>query len=443
MYYEDSVDSLINKFGSSDLDMYRSAAWKVSGSFWQFAEEERIRILNAILASDKTMVQSCAMWVASMINHILALTPFELRYDLVSLLDYTITSPDSHYASYCLETIATMNYLLPDKYIHSLVRKIPFIAERSEHYLLQNLLILCTALLDFASASDVSILKSTIQNICIKINNTSFAQKAPSPVPCDVLFYIPDFLTGKSFLQQPTGELIAATVIENAGHKVCILDNRIYHLSIDSIIKYIKSSNPRMVVITTSPYDQISVYYVDYRLPRIYYDAKSIHKEGYFTAICGMHGTIRCDEMLRNTDADVIIKGEWDLAVLSLYDGLISGSLCDVPNIAYMEDGVIKQTKMNLDVFSPDVNSLPIPDYNLVDMSAYYGDEFVDNEHIARESWAAILTQRGCPYKCKFCCNFFKRNVRYKTPSSVVDELEILEKQFSVHHVFFIDYVTA
>jgi radical SAM superfamily enzyme YgiQ (UPF0313 family) len=54
---------------------------------------------------------------------------------------------------------------------------------------------------------------------------------------------------------------------------------------------------------------------------------------------------------------------------------------------------------------------------------------------------APILTTRGCPYDCSFCSStkLWGKRLRTRSPENVVDEIELLVKEFGVREIHFED----
>lgn len=52
-----------------------------------------------------------------------------------------------------------------------------------------------------------------------------------------------------------------------------------------------------------------------------------------------------------------------------------------------------------------------------------------------------IFTSRGCPYKCTFCAIVatFKRTVRFRSPETVFEEIQEVNKKFSIDHIVIAD----
>ncbi len=87
----------------------------------------------------------------------------------------------------------------------------------------------------------------------------------------------------------------------------------------------------------------------------------------------------------------------------------------------------------------PDIQSIddiPMPNYDLVDMSRFCGIS-----PVGLSPAAAIMASRGCPFECTYCNTpiFWGKKVRYRNPQSVVDEVELLHKRYGVNEIFFQD----
>ena len=86
--------------------------------------------------------------------------------------------------------------------------------------------------------------------------------------------------------------------------------------------------------------------------------------------------------------------------------------------------------------FIKTIDDIPIPDYSLVDL-----DQFCGISPVGATPASAIMASRGCPYSCTYCNTpvFWGKKVRYRKPQYVVDEVELLHKQYGINEIFFQD----
>jgi anaerobic magnesium-protoporphyrin IX monomethyl ester cyclase len=144
--------------------------------------------------------------------------------------------------------------------------------------------------------------------------------------------------------------------------------------------------------------------------------------------IGGVHATVAAESTLAEFpvfDLAVIGEGEYTLREIadcrSAIRVLNVQILRDVKGIAWREDGEVRVNQRRDAV--ADLDSLPIPSY----------------DHIRRDIKAyPILTSRGCPSKCIFCCRILGDRLRVREPRNVVDEIALVQR---THHPDLIEIV--
>lgn len=82
--------------------------------------------------------------------------------------------------------------------------------------------------------------------------------------------------------------------------------------------------------------------------------------------------------------------------------------------------------------FIKDLDEIPPPDYSLYNLKYYLKKRSIYPG--GRGKGASILTSRGCPYNCVFCCSarFWKNNIRYNSAEYTVSMMESLTKEHKV-----------
>ena len=84
----------------------------------------------------------------------------------------------------------------------------------------------------------------------------------------------------------------------------------------------------------------------------------------------------------------------------------------------------------------PNLDRLPLPAWDLVDVSAYRAAWMGAHGHF---SWNAAAS-RGCPYACNWCAKpTFGRRYSQRSPQSVAEELRRLKDEVGPDHVWFAD----
>lgn len=269
-----------------------------------------------------------------------------------------------------------------------------------------------------------------------------------------VALVVPAGLSADSFLQPPIDLLLAAARLRRAGNRVTLVDNRVHQLPPEQLPPLL--GDPDVIAVTTTPYDHIQNYFLDYRLRHSFrtVDALVERCPRATVVVCGAHGTVRPDIVLRQCRADIVLKGEHDTGLPALVEAVVEGRPPDdSPQVCVRgrttfgppdDWGAIGTYRLNAlrrtgtPAYLDDGEILPA--YDLIDFDDYYGDRYVRNRPVRQYRWADMLATRGCAFDCSFCYNFWDRRVRYREPGAVAEELRHLKADQRVSGVFFADF---
>jgi radical SAM superfamily enzyme YgiQ (UPF0313 family) len=141
----------------------------------------------------------------------------------------------------------------------------------------------------------------------------------------------------------------------------------------------------------------------------------------------GIHPSLMYGQLLENFPIDAVCIGDAEESFIELLDAIINKkSLRKVKGIAFKDQG--KVIVNPLGALKMDLDDLPYPSHDIY-----------MNPKIKR---IKILSSRGCPNKCSFCCmNVPNRRVwRPRNYMKVVDEIEYLIKKYPwIESIFFLD----
>jgi len=153
------------------------------------------------------------------------------------------------------------------------------------------------------------------------------------------------------------------------------------------------------------------------------------------------------DILLKNTEADVAVIGEGDVAIVEVLDKWISKKgLNDVKGIYYSNnDQIIKNPER--EVIS-NINDIPPPIYDIFDVEEYIsaqrniiGEPLPMDREVIRSF--PLNTARGCPNRCTFCYHcFIDKKYRYRSAMSIVDEIKLLKETYNINYVLLWDDLT-
>jgi radical SAM superfamily enzyme YgiQ (UPF0313 family) len=171
----------------------------------------------------------------------------------------------------------------------------------------------------------------------------------------------------------------------------------------------------------------------------------------------GIQPTIEPDECLRY--ADIVCLGEGEGAITDLAENMSGGKdYLRVKNLWFKLDGKI--VRNDLRPLVGNLDEIPLPDYSceghfiveeenikplIVEKVLHYeGKRFKQDKKGIRYP---IMTSRGCPYSCTYCCNnvFEKlypgqKRLRWRSAENVVGELKMIQRELGpISFVIFVD----
>lgn len=131
------------------------------------------------------------------------------------------------------------------------------------------------------------------------------------------------------------------------------------------------------------------------------------------------------DQFLKATDADILVRSpEGEATLVKIIKALkAGGSLRDIPNIAYRENGSLK------------INAHE-PENNPLDENSINWNLFADR----LGSWVALRTSVSCPFNC-FYCGFNQRAGKFRAShlETIEREMDLLNSVGTVKSINFID----
>ena len=137
-------------------------------------------------------------------------------------------------------------------------------------------------------------------------------------------------------------------------------------------------------------------------------------------------------EEIKKPCVDYIFRKEWDYAVAELMAALEKKTpLNDIPGLTWKSlsgETVINPDRPEIE----DLDALPIPAYDLLDLSTFYESVFV------RFPAATMITSRGCPFHCVFCSypqTIYSHNFRAMSPDRVLREIKYLVNDRGVKEI--------
>ena len=235
---------------------------------------------------------------------------------------------------------------------------------------------------------------------------------------------------------------LASYLREKKLAEVDALDCRALEMNWDDMLKYALKTKPDMVFVGELLHSTCGAAVIWYfneglrvikeKLPQVKTVAGGLWYSGDFER-----------QMRLNPTIDYIMIGEAELTMEELIINMRDGKRKDrdIPGlVSRSSDGTII-VGPHRDLI-PDLNVLPMPAYDLFPMEKYVG-------HTYWKPFAELMTSRGCPGKCHFCYEWalYDSRTALKDFTSwrglkgkrIVDELDLLEKEYGVTTIVFQD----
>lgn len=144
----------------------------------------------------------------------------------------------------------------------------------------------------------------------------------------------------------------------------------------------------------------------------------------------GVHATLLPAETAKSEFVDCVVIGEGEETFREIVEHLYaSRDLTGISGTCVVDkNGNVQRAESRPFI---DMEQMPIPQYDLLDISRYDG---IRNQFDYQSS-------RGCPYRCDFCYNtaFSGRKWRSKSAKKVVGELQQLTRECNVKTFAFVD----
>lgn len=146
------------------------------------------------------------------------------------------------------------------------------------------------------------------------------------------------------------------------------------------------------------------------------------------TVIGGPHVSFTSRETLEECPyIDYVVRGEGELVFKELVNNMPEVS--KILSISYRKNGeIIENADGGL---ITNLDEIPFPAYHLLPMGKY---------RLGGKRFAAIITSRGCSFRCIFCSssNLYGRVWRARSPENVLEEIKTVA-EYGVKEIEFLD----
>lgn len=211
----------------------------------------------------------------------------------------------------------------------------------------------------------------------------------------------------------PLGIAYLHSSLENKGHMVksLFLNSYNYDDCFKIVTETVQIFKPNIVGFQMLTSNRVSTYYLMEHVHKNHPDIKIL--------IGGIHATIMYKQLVKNFPYAITILGEGEITFTELAEKLFqpNADINKIDGIAFYKDGSLITTKTRKLI--ENLDDLPFPNHDI----------FLDD---GKRTRFCLLTTRGCPFGCSFCCLdvISRKKVRKRSVANIVAEIEWLLSKY-------------
>ncbi|MDO9542698.1 MAG: radical SAM protein [Kiritimatiellia bacterium] len=211
-------------------------------------------------------------------------------------------------------------------------------------------------------------------------------------------------------------------VAKKTGIKTKYCDMVADGLSVEELIDFIKETKPRLIGMTA--------FTVQIRAAGIIAEHIKAAWPQAVIMIGGCHASALPAQTLGEFSGfDFVVCGEGEVLLPSIFELAVNlDSLRALPGIICRGPTGAKWEPIKA------VDSIPFPAWDALDLSKYAGVY----PHRTRQE-LPMVTARGCPFRCTFCCRALGSKMRRRSVASVITEIEHNIEQYGCESIAFAD----
>jgi anaerobic magnesium-protoporphyrin IX monomethyl ester cyclase len=223
----------------------------------------------------------------------------------------------------------------------------------------------------------------------------------------------------------PLGTLYAAALLRQKGYEVSLFDTCLAE-SPGEIIPEIERLNPDVLVIYDDGFNYLTKMCLT-TMREAAFDLVQIGKNNQLTVIVSSSDSTDHYAEYLEKGADFILLGEGEITLLELVNNFSGESFDPAPiqGLAYKKEK--KAVKNPLRPVIADLDTLPFPAWDLIEMESYRNIWMKHHGHFSLN----IATTRGCPYHCNWCAKpIYGYKYNSRSPENVIEEISLLMHQY-------------
>ncbi len=234
----------------------------------------------------------------------------------------------------------------------------------------------------------------------------------------------------------PLGPLYAAAILKELGHDIIFFDSMLA-VGPGKLLRAIEQQKPDMLLI----YDDEFNYLTKMCLSNMREAAISFIEFAKSLSISVVVYSSDATDFsfpYLKAGCDAIIYGEGEITlqevVKAFEENQFNNFKKEIAGLKFLDAGKIYKTTSRKLI--SDLDSLPNPDYNFIDIDSYKNIWLKHHGYFSIN----ISTTRGCPYNCNWCAKpLYGRSYTSRSPYKVVNQIKELKLNCGVEHIWMTD----
>jgi len=242
----------------------------------------------------------------------------------------------------------------------------------------------------------------------------------------------------------PLATVGAAALMREHGYEVSLFDTMFVE-NPDEVVEQLKADRPNFFVVYDDGFNYLTKMCLTNMREAAHRMIGLAREYGCTVIVSSSDSTDHYEDYLRK-GADFVLIGEGEQTLLEVVEavrtvrkgaetaGAGKENFSEIKGIAYLQDGAAVKTQAR--PVMRDLDALPMPAWELVDMNAYRAIHLKHHGYFSLN----VSTTRGCPFKCNWCAKpIYGNRYNARSPRHVVREIRWLKERYNFDHIWFCD----
>jgi len=213
-------------------------------------------------------------------------------------------------------------------------------------------------------------------------------------------------------INYPLGIIYLYSILEKKGNNVNMLfcNNDVEDVYVKKLRTELENNKPDIICLNILTMSRVSAFWTIEHIKEYYPNIKII--------IGGVHSCIAYEQLLKKYPQLVAVIGEGEITLVELINNIDNPKMWkEIKGLAYTKKEKLVVTEER--ELIEDLDILPIPKHE------YFFKE-------GNRTHAYLISSRGCPFKCSFCClhTISKRRYRKRSIENIIREIDYLMLKF-------------